>query len=38
MVLSFAPGNLSANAFRQFPTGVFLELPVLKLGNAYANE
>lgn len=39
MVLSFAPGNLSANAFRQFPQGpIFLELPVLKLGNAYANE
>jgi hypothetical protein len=39
MVLSYAPGNLSANAFRQFPQGpIFLELPVLKLGNAYANE
>jgi len=39
MVLSYAPGNLSANAFRQFPQGpIFLELPVLKLGSAYANE
>ena len=38
MVLTFAPGDLSANAFRQFPSGQFLELPVLKLGNAYPNE
>ncbi len=39
MILSYAPGNLSANAFRQFPLGpIFLELPVLKLGNAYPNE
>ena len=38
LVLGIAPGNLSVNAFRQFPTGVFLELPVLKLGQAFANE
>jgi hypothetical protein len=38
MVLGIAPGNLSTNAFRQFPDGRFLELPVLKLGNAFPND